>query len=59
MRNVLLASTMATALGLFTTQAHAADNGFYLGASVGQSSTEYDQNIEGTNFNYDASPQWP
>ena len=55
MRNVLLASTAVTALGLFTVQAHAADNGIYLGASVGQSSTEYDQSIAGEDFNFDAS----
>ncbi|MDH5228144.1 MAG: hypothetical protein OEW50_12145, partial [Gammaproteobacteria bacterium] len=55
MRNILLASTAATALGLLTAQAHAADNGIYLGASVGQSSTEYDESFEGTNFNFDAS----
>jgi OOP family OmpA-OmpF porin len=42
-------------LAISATSTQAADNGIYLGGSVGQSSTEYDQRIEGTNFNYDAS----
>jgi len=55
MRNILLASTTAAAFGLFSSQTQAADNGIYLGASVGQSGTEYQERIEGTNLNFDAS----
>jgi OOP family OmpA-OmpF porin len=51
-----LIATIATAgLGLLAVPAIAADNGIYLGASVGQGSISYDENIEGQNFNYDAS----
>ena len=55
MRNTLLAGTAVAAFALFNVQAQAADNGIYLGASVGQSSTEYQDRISGTNFDFDAS----
>lgn len=55
MRNHLVAGTAAAALGLFSIGTQAADNGIYLGASVGQSSTEYDESFGGNDFNFDAS----
>jgi hypothetical protein len=55
MRNRFFAALGVAAAGLFGTGAQAADNGIYLGASVGQSSTEYQQNIEGSNLDFDAS----
>lgn len=42
-------------LGLGSLPATAADNGIYLGASVGQSSTEFDDSIAGEDFSFDAS----
>lgn len=55
MRNSLVAATCATALGLFSAGAHAADNGIYLGASLGQSSLEASERVEGTKLNFDAN----
>jgi OOP family OmpA-OmpF porin len=55
MRSNFIAAAAAASLGLFSLSTQAADNGIYLGASVGQSSTEYDQSFEGENFNFDAS----
>lgn len=55
MRFNFIAAAAAASLGLFSVNSQAADNGIYLGASVGQSSTEYDQNFDGENFSFDAS----
>jgi Outer membrane protein beta-barrel domain len=55
MRSNFIAAAAAASLGLFSASSQAADNGIYLGASVGQSSTEYDQSFEGENFSFDAS----
>ena len=42
-------------LALASFSSNAVDNGIYLGASVGQSGVEFDENFEGTRLNYDAS----
>jgi OOP family OmpA-OmpF porin len=55
MRSNFIAAAAAASLGLFSLSTQAADNGFYLGASVGQSSTEYDQSLAGEDFSFDAS----
>ena len=55
MRNRFVAGLGVAALGLFSVGAHAADNGIYLGASVGQSGTEYQENIQGNNLDFDMS----
>lgn len=55
MHKTTIAAAAAAACSLFSLPALSADNGIYLGASVGQSSTEYEQSFEGTNFNFDAS----
>lgn len=55
MRSNFIAVAATAALGLFSVNSQAADNGIYLGASVGQSSTEYDQNFAGEDFSFDAS----
>lgn len=55
MRSNFIAAAAVTALGLFSVNSQAADNGIYLGASVGQSSTEYDQSFAGEDFSFDAS----
>lgn len=49
-----LAALVAASLGLASLQAGAADNGIYLGGSVGQSGVEFDDQIDETNFEYDA-----
>jgi len=54
MRNGIIACA-ATAIGMLATPAHAADNGIYLGASVGQSGVQFDETFDGTKFDYDAS----
>jgi OOP family OmpA-OmpF porin len=55
MRSNFIAAAAAASLGLFSLSTQAADNGIYLGASVGQSSTEYDQSFAGEDFSFDAS----
>ena len=55
MRFNFIAAAAAASLGLFSVSSQAADNGVYLGASVGQSSTEYDQSFAGEDFSFDAS----
>ena len=55
MRSNLFAGAAAASLSLFALGAQAADNGVYLGASVGQSSTEYEQSFAGEDFNFDTS----
>jgi hypothetical protein len=42
------------ALGLFALPALSADNGIYLGGSVGQSGVSFDESFEGENFSFDA-----
>jgi hypothetical protein len=51
MRKTTFAAALAAACGLFSLPVLAADNGIYLGASVGQSSVQYDD----LNLNFDAS----
>jgi len=51
----LVFSAVAGALLFSATPAIAADNGIYLGASVGQSGVEFDESLEGENFSFDAS----
>ena len=45
---------VSAALGLATAPAFAADNGIYLGASVGQSGVTFEETIEGEDFEFDA-----
>jgi OOP family OmpA-OmpF porin len=49
-----LAVLVAASLGLASLQAGAADNGIYLGGSLGQSGVEFDDQIDETSFEYDA-----
>ena len=55
MRKTIVAAALAASFSLLSLPALSADNGIYLGASVGQSSVQYDDNIGGENFNFDAS----
>ena len=55
MRKTLAAAALAASFSLLSLPAFSADNGIYLGASVGQSSVQYDDNIEGQSFDFDAS----
>jgi hypothetical protein len=55
MRKTTAVAALAATCGLFSLPTLAADNGIYLGASVGQSSVQYDDSFEGTNLNFDAS----
>jgi hypothetical protein len=48
-------SAVASALLFSATPAIAADNGVYLGGSIGQSGVEFDESLEGENFSFDAS----
>ena len=54
MRTTLVAIAIS-ALGCATLPAHAADNGIYLGGSVGGSSVQYKDNLDGTPIDFDAS----
>ena len=54
MRKHVIAGLLA-ALSLASLPAVAADNGFYLGASVGQSGVEVDEVVDGFDLDYDAS----
>jgi hypothetical protein len=54
MRHSLIAIT-ALAAGLATAPARAADNGIYLGASLGQSGVEFDEAVSGFDAEFDAS----
>lgn len=49
-----LAAVIAASLGLGSLQVRAADNGIYLGGSIGQSGVEFDDQIDETDFEYDA-----
>lgn len=53
MRKHVIAGLLA-ALSLASLPATAADNGIYLGASVGQSGVEVDEVVDGFDFDYDA-----
>ena len=55
MRKTLAAAALAASCSLFSLPALSADNGIYLGAGIGQSSVQYDDIIDGQNFNFDAS----
>jgi OOP family OmpA-OmpF porin len=46
-------AVVAATLALLTLPASAADNGVYLGASVGQSGVSFDETIAGENFSFD------
>ena len=54
MRNTLSAG-FALTFGLCSQPVFSADNGIYLGASVGESSVSIDDNIAGENLDFDAS----
>jgi len=45
----------AALMALASFPSHAVDNGIYLGAGVGQSGVEFDDNFQGTNLDFDAS----
>lgn len=45
----------AALMALASFPSHAVDNGIYLGAGVGQSGVEFDDDFEGTNLDFDAS----
>jgi hypothetical protein len=53
MRNAFFA-VGAVALGLLTLPSMAADNGIYLGASVGQSNVQFDDSFDGEDLDFDA-----
>ena len=55
MRKTIIAAALAASFSLLSLPALSADNGIYLGASVGQSSVQFDDNIGGQNLNFDAS----
>ena len=55
MRKTIIAAALAASFSLLSLPALSADNGIYLGASVGQSGVQYDENFEGENFSFDAS----
>lgn len=45
----------AALMALASVPSHAVDNGIYLGAGVGQSGVEFDDDFQGTNLDFDAS----
>jgi hypothetical protein len=49
-----IALAAAAGLGLLAAPAFAADNGVYLGASVGQSGVSFEESFEGQDFDFDA-----
>ena len=55
MRKTIAAAALATSCSLLSLPALSADNGIYLGASLGQSSVQFDDNIGGQKLNFDAS----
>jgi OOP family OmpA-OmpF porin len=52
---IRFAACAGALMALASFSSYAVDNGIYLGASVGESGVEFDENFEGTSFNYDAS----
>jgi hypothetical protein len=54
-RKFIATAVLAASCSLLSLPALSADNGIYLGGSIGQSSVQYDDNIAGQNFNFDAS----
>ena len=55
MRKTIAATVLAASFSLLSLPALSADNGIYIGASVGQSGVQYDEDFEGENFSFDAS----
>ena len=55
MRKTFAAAALAASFSLLSLPAQSADNGIYLGASVGQSGVQYDEEFDGENFSFDAS----
>ncbi len=55
MRKTIAATVLAASFSLLSLPALSADNGIYLGASVGQSSVEFDDTVGGESINFDAS----
>lgn len=53
MKNLFVAIA-ALAAGLVAVPAQSADNGIYLGGSVGAAGVKADDSVDGSNFNYDA-----
>ena len=51
----MIALAASAVLSLAATPAFAADNGIYLGGSVGQSGVDFDESFEGENFSFDAN----
>ena len=45
----------AALMALASFPSHAVDNGIYLGAGIGQSGVEFDEDFQGTNLDFDAS----
>jgi len=54
-RKTIVAAALAASFSLLSLPALSADNGIYLGASVGQSSVEFDDTVGGESINFDAS----
>jgi hypothetical protein len=54
-RKTIAATVLAASFSLLSLPALSADNGIYLGASVGQSSVEFDDTVGGESINFDAS----
>jgi opacity protein-like surface antigen len=52
---ILPATCASLLIGLASAPAFAADNGIYLGAGVGQSGVEFDDDFEGNSLDFDAS----
>jgi hypothetical protein len=54
-RKTIAAAALAASCSLLSLPALSADNGIYLGASVGQSGVQFDDNIDGQSFDFDTS----
>lgn len=54
MKIQIIAST-ALLMGLASFASQAADNGIYLGAGIGQGGVQFEERIDGENFDFDAS----
>jgi opacity protein-like surface antigen len=54
-RKTIAAAALAASCSLLSLPALSADNGIYLGAGIGQSSVQFDDNISGQDFDFDAS----